>query len=156
MRQLQRFRRARREQSEDSTTLQLITHSTHQLNQPNKSSLSHTLPTHSACRHANFRQGEETHAMQCIIFMLVCACFHCCLCFVLRFVLRGFVRLLHGCSCLHVHVHVQTLTGKTITLDVESSDSIENVKQKVPHIRSYHTSDHHTHHTIHITTHHIT
>ena len=26
---------------------------------------------------------------------------------------------------------VKTLTGKTITLDVESSDTIENVKQKI-------------------------
>jgi large subunit ribosomal protein L40e len=28
-------------------------------------------------------------------------------------------------------VFVKTLTGKTITLDVEPSDSIENVKQKI-------------------------
>lgn len=30
-----------------------------------------------------------------------------------------------------MQVFVKTLTGKTITLDVESSDSIENVKQKI-------------------------
>jgi hypothetical protein len=30
--------------------------------------------------------------------------------------------------CCHA---VKTLTGKTITLDVESSDTIENVKQKI-------------------------
>jgi ubiquitin len=29
-----------------------------------------------------------------------------------------------------MQIFVKTLTGKTITLDVESSDSIENVKQK--------------------------
>lgn len=28
-------------------------------------------------------------------------------------------------------VFIKTLSGKTITLDVESSDSIENVKQKI-------------------------
>ena len=34
---------------------------------------------------------------------------------------------------LHVgmQIFVQTLTGKTITLDVEASDTIENVKQKI-------------------------
>ena len=30
-----------------------------------------------------------------------------------------------------MQIFVKTLTGKTITLDVEASDSIENVKQKV-------------------------
>jgi ubiquitin C len=30
-----------------------------------------------------------------------------------------------------MQIFVKTLTGKTITLDVESSDSIENVKQKI-------------------------
>ena len=30
-----------------------------------------------------------------------------------------------------MQVFVKTLTGKTITLDVESSDTIENVKQKI-------------------------
>jgi len=30
-----------------------------------------------------------------------------------------------------IQIFVKTLTGKTITLDVESSDSIENVKQKI-------------------------
>ena len=30
-----------------------------------------------------------------------------------------------------MQIFVKTLTGKTITLEVESSDSIENVKQKV-------------------------
>ena len=37
-------------------------------------------------------------------------------------------------SCLRggsMQIFVKTLTGKTITLDVESSDSIENVKQKI-------------------------
>ena len=31
----------------------------------------------------------------------------------------------------HVAVFVKTLTGKTITLEVESSDTIENVKAKI-------------------------
>ena len=40
------------------------------------------------------------------------------------------------CSSLHallnlLQIFVKTLTGKTITLDVESSDTIENVKQKI-------------------------
>ena len=33
---------------------------------------------------------------------------------------------------LHImQIFVKTLTGKTITLDVEPSDTIENVKQKI-------------------------
>jgi len=28
-------------------------------------------------------------------------------------------------------IFVKTLTGKTITLDVDSSDTIENIKQKI-------------------------
>jgi len=31
----------------------------------------------------------------------------------------------------NMQIFVKTLTGKTITLDVESSDSIENVKAKI-------------------------
>ena len=34
-------------------------------------------------------------------------------------------------------VFVKKLTGKTITLEVESSDTIENVKSKIPDISSY-------------------
>ena len=30
-----------------------------------------------------------------------------------------------------MQIFVKTLTGKTITLDVESSDTIENVKEKI-------------------------
>jgi len=30
-----------------------------------------------------------------------------------------------------MQIFVKTLTGKTITLDVEASDTIENVKQKI-------------------------
>lgn len=30
-----------------------------------------------------------------------------------------------------MQIFIKTLTGKTITLDVDSSDSIENVKQKI-------------------------
>ena len=32
---------------------------------------------------------------------------------------------------MSIQIFVKTLTGKTITLDVESSDTIENVKQKI-------------------------
>jgi hypothetical protein len=31
----------------------------------------------------------------------------------------------------HMQIFVKTLTGKTITLEVESSDTIENVKAKI-------------------------
>ena len=34
-------------------------------------------------------------------------------------------------AIMSMQIFVKTLTGKTITLDVESSDSIENVKQKI-------------------------
>jgi ubiquitin len=34
-------------------------------------------------------------------------------------------------AVMSMQIFVKTLTGKTITLDVESSDSIENVKQKI-------------------------
>ena len=34
-------------------------------------------------------------------------------------------------STRHMQIFVKTLTGKTITLDVEPSDTIENVKQKI-------------------------
>ena len=34
-------------------------------------------------------------------------------------------------SKLIMQIFVKTLTGKTITLDVEASDTIENVKQKI-------------------------
>ena len=30
-----------------------------------------------------------------------------------------------------MQIFIKTLTGKTITLDVESSDTIENIKQKI-------------------------
>jgi ubiquitin len=32
---------------------------------------------------------------------------------------------------MSMQIFVKTLTGKTITLDVESSDSIEQIKQKI-------------------------
>ena len=40
---------------------------------------------------------------------------------------------IHLVLCLHggMQIAVKTLTGKTITLDVEPSDTIENVKQKI-------------------------
>ena len=34
-------------------------------------------------------------------------------------------------SLVSMQIFVKTLTGKTITLDVEPSDTIENVKQKI-------------------------
>ena len=37
---------------------------------------------------------------------------------------------LSNCSCLS-QIFVKTLTGKTITLDVEPSDTIDNVKTKI-------------------------
>ncbi|KAG1655800.1 hypothetical protein FOA52_003673 [Chlamydomonas sp. UWO 241] len=33
--------------------------------------------------------------------------------------------------CAHAKIFVKTLTGKTITLEVESSDTIDNVKTKI-------------------------
>ena len=52
---------------------------------------------------------------------------------------EGFGRCIHSASyafqCIAklsgMQIFVKTLTGKTITLDVESSDAIENVKQKI-------------------------
>ena len=32
---------------------------------------------------------------------------------------------------MHLQIFVKTLTGKTITLEVESSDTIDNVKSKI-------------------------
>ncbi len=36
-----------------------------------------------------------------------------------------------GIEQINMQIFVKTLTGKTITLDVEASDTIENVKQKI-------------------------
>jgi ubiquitin len=36
-----------------------------------------------------------------------------------------------GIEQISMQIFVKTLTGKTITLDVEASDTIENVKQKI-------------------------
>ena len=41
------------------------------------------------------------------------------------------VILLTADSGLAMQIFVETLTGKTVTLDVEPSDTIENVKQKI-------------------------
>lgn len=44
------------------------------------------------------------------------------------------VKLVYKCVCVvckSMQIFVKTLTGKTITLDVEPSDTIENVKQKI-------------------------
>ena len=37
----------------------------------------------------------------------------------------------HHLSLIHPKIFVKTLTGKTITLDVEPSDTIDNVKTKI-------------------------
>ena len=34
-------------------------------------------------------------------------------------------------KCVSMRIFLKTLTGKTITLDVEASDTIENVKAKI-------------------------
>ena len=34
-------------------------------------------------------------------------------------------------QCIIMQIFVKTLTGKTITLEVESSDTIDNIKQKI-------------------------
>ena len=36
-----------------------------------------------------------------------------------------------GAVLVQVYVHLKTLTGKTITLPAESSDTIDNVKAKI-------------------------
>jgi ubiquitin len=44
--------------------------------------------------------------------------------------LKLFKRKIYG-ICINMQIFVKTLTGKTITLEVESSDSIENIKAKI-------------------------
>ena len=34
-------------------------------------------------------------------------------------------------NAMAMQIFVRTLTGKTVTLEVESSDTIENIKQKI-------------------------
>ncbi len=41
------------------------------------------------------------------------------------------ISILSASSAFSMQIFVKTLTGKTITLDVEASDSIENVKAKI-------------------------
>ena len=41
------------------------------------------------------------------------------------------LRLYHSALGLKMQIFVKTLTGKTITLEVESSDTIDNVKAKI-------------------------
>ena len=49
---------------------------------------------------------------------------------ILAIIAMGFALLL-PLDALAMQIFVKTLTGKTITLDVEPSDTIENVKQKI-------------------------
>lgn len=44
--------------------------------------------------------------------------------------LNGTVNKL-SCNIITMQIFIKTLTGKTITIDVESSDTIESVKQKI-------------------------
>ena len=46
-------------------------------------------------------------------------------------VLAMLVAVCAGAEALAMQIFVRTLTGKTITLEVESNDTIENIKQKV-------------------------
>jgi ubiquitin len=47
-------------------------------------------------------------------------------------VLLGYNKIKHQLEALKMpQIFVKTLTGKTITLDVELTDTVENVKQKI-------------------------
>ncbi|XP_074466761.1 polyubiquitin-C [Sebastes fasciatus] len=48
-----------------------------------------------------------------------------------REVLTGYSSTNTGTNCANMQIFVKTLTGKTITLEVEPSDTIENVKAKI-------------------------
>merc|ERR1712179_750358 len=49
-----------------------------------------------------------------------------------RFSLKRTARIPHACGCdSNMQIFVKTLTGKTITLEVEPGDTIENVKAKI-------------------------
>ena len=47
------------------------------------------------------------------------------------FVFIPFPLLFVAITVSHIHIFRKTLTGKTITLEVESSDTIDNVKAKI-------------------------
>ncbi len=49
----------------------------------------------------------------------------------LKLLLTVVILLVVSSSAFSMQIFVQTLSGKTITLDVEASDSIENVKAKI-------------------------
>ena len=50
---------------------------------------------------------------------------------ILFYILTSFFTCFAFCFLLFCNRFVKTLTGKTITLDVDSNDSIANVKQKI-------------------------
>jgi ubiquitin len=50
---------------------------------------------------------------------------------ILTFYHQNDLKLSISVECIIMQIFVKTLTGKTITLEVEPSDTIENVKQKI-------------------------
>ena len=48
-----------------------------------------------------------------------------------HFTRHGEEEIVDDASCSKMQIFVKTLTGKTITLEVESSDTIDNVKAKI-------------------------
>ena len=52
----------------------------------------------------------------------------------MRLLYRFYILVLAVCmaaSASAMQIFVRTLTGKTVTLEVESNDTIENIKQKI-------------------------
>ena len=57
--------------------------------------------------------------------------FHCCPTVCMICCVYLLLLLLHAKLVFCAQIFVKTLTGKTITLEVESSDTIDNVKSKI-------------------------